>query len=102
MKRLEYKPHMLAANGRAPIFIEFGQIDARDQYAAGARRIESREQRQQRGFAGTRGADDGQGLAGSHSDADIGENGEGPIGASHCLRDILGFEYDLILHQERS
>ncbi len=67
MKRLEHESDMLAANRRAAIFIEFRQVDARDQHAAGARRIESREQRQQSRFAGAGGADDGQGLAGSHS-----------------------------------
>ena len=91
MKRLEYKPHMLAANRRAPVFIEFREVDARDQHAAGAGLIESREQRQQRGFARARGADDGQGFAGSHSQADIGENGQRPVGAGDRLRDILGF-----------
>ena len=78
MKRLKHKPDMLAANGRAAVFVEFGEIDARDQHAAGARRIESREQRQQRGLARARGADDGQGFAGSHTEAHIGENGERP------------------------
>ena len=85
MKRLEHESHMLAANRRPAIFIEFGQIDAGDQHASGARGIESREQRQQRRLARARSADDGQGLAGSHTEADIGENGQRPRGTGDRL-----------------
>ena len=85
MKRLEHEPDVLAANGGAAVFIEFREIDAGDQHAAGARRIESREQRQQRGLACAGGADDGQGFAGSHAEADIGENGQCPSGLATVL-----------------
>ena len=74
------------------------EIGARDQHAAGARGIEAREQRQQRGLARARGADDGQCFAGSHTEAHIGENGEPAFGAGDGLGYILGFENDLILH----
>jgi hypothetical protein len=59
-----------------------------------------------RGFAGTRGTDDGQGFTAAHTEAHIGENGERTLGARHGLGDVAGFEYELvmnrgILHWER-
>ncbi len=101
MKRLKHEPNMLAAKCRPAILVEFREIGAGDQHAAGARRVESREQRQQGRLARARLADDGQSLAGSHTEAHIGENGQRPRGAGDRLRYILGFENDLILHQER-
>ena len=98
MKRLKHEPHVLAANGGAAVFVEFGQIDAGDQHAAGARRVESREQGQQGGFARAGSADDRQCLAGSHTEAHIGENGELSLGARDGFGYILRFENDLILH----
>ena len=68
----------------------------------GARRIEPRQQRQQRRFAGARGADHGERLARSHAEAHIGENGQRPLGARHGFGQIPGFENDLIWHQEQS
>ena len=80
------------------VFIELGDVDARNQHSTGARRVESCEQCQQRGLAGAGGADDGQCLAGSHTEAHIGENSQLSLGAGDGLGDIFRFENDLILH----
>ena len=90
MKRLKHEAHVLRrewrrGHPRRAAVISTPAIE----HAAGARRIESREQRQQRGFAGAGSADDGQGLAGSHTEAHIGENGE------LALRARDGFGYIL-------
>ena len=92
---------MPAAYRGAAVFIECGQIDARDQHAAGGRRIEPREQRQQRGLAGAGGADDGERLAGSHTRLTSARMVSGPFRARNGFRDIPGLENDLIWHRER-
>src|SRR6202035_513477 len=108
MKRLKYKPDMLAANRRSPILVEFRQVDSGDQHASGARRIESGKQRQQGGLARAGCANDGHCLSGSHVEPHIGENGQGAVGTWDGLRyvsvfenDSMVFEIDLSLHQER-
>ena len=94
MKRLKHEADMLAADGGTAIFAELAQIDAGEQHAAGARGIESGEQCQQRGFTRAGRTDDGQCLAGSHTEAYIGENGEPSLGAGDGFGYILCFEND--------
>jgi len=64
---------------------------------------------QQGGLARAGSPNNGQGLAGSHVEAHIGENGQGAVRACDSLgyvlrfeNDLFGFGIDLILHQERS
>jgi hypothetical protein len=59
------------------------------------------KQRQQCRFARARGADDGQGFAGSHAEADIGENGQLNLPDWRPSWKHSSFENDLILHRER-
>ncbi len=96
MEGLKHESHMPAADRGPAVFAEGGQIHARDQHAAGARRIESGEQRQKRGLAGAGSADDGETLAGSHNQAHIGENGERPFRARNGFRYIPGLENDFV------
>jgi acyl-CoA thioesterase I len=96
---LEDESHVRAAHPRAPVLIQRREVDAGDEDAAGAGRIEPGKQCQQRRLARTRSAHHGEGLPGSHNDADIGENGERALRARHGLGHISGFEYDFMLHR---
>jgi len=94
MKRLKHEPHVLTADGSSPVFVEQGYIDAGDQHTARARRIEPREQGQQSGLAGAGGPDDREALAGSHTEAHIGENGQRALGTCDGLGHFFRFEDD--------
>jgi hypothetical protein len=51
MEGLEHEANALGAQTRATIFVQGRQVGAGERYASGSRRIEARQQRQQRGFA---------------------------------------------------
>ena len=98
MKRLEHEADVFAADRGAAIFVEFGQIDARNQDLPLGGRVETGEQREQGRFSRTRGAHDRDGLAGSHRQAHIGENGQRPLGARDDLREIARFQGEPVLN----
>jgi len=58
MKRLEYKADALRPQARATVLIESAKIGTREPNPAGGRRIKARQQREQCGLSGARGADD--------------------------------------------
>jgi hypothetical protein len=66
--------------------------------AAGARRVQSCEDRKQRRFAGARSADDRNGLALHDGEFDFAQNDEVAVTALHCLADAARLENRLRTH----
>jgi hypothetical protein len=97
---LKHEPDVPPPDRRAPVFVEVGNIHPRDGHAAGGRRIQARQHGEERRFARAGCAHDGQCLAGSHSHADIGENGERALRARYGFGESLGLENNLIWHRE--
>jgi hypothetical protein len=59
VERLEHEAHALGAQARAAIFVQRGQVGAREGNASGSRRIEAGQERQKSRFSGPRSANDG-------------------------------------------
>ena len=92
MKRLEHEADALRTQARAPVFIQQGEVRAREPDLAGGRRIEPGQQREQRGFAGARGADDGDRLAGAIVERHLANNGQQTFRAANLLGEVFSFE----------
>jgi hypothetical protein len=93
---LKHESDMLPPDRRAPILVEVGNIHPRDRHPAAGRRVQARQHGEERRFPGAGGSDNGQCLARSHGDADIGENGERPLRTRYGFAETLGLENDLI------
>ena len=81
------KPTMRAAQRRAPVFVEREEIVAVDAHAPVGRRVEPREQAEQRRLARARDADDRHRLAGADLETYVVEDGQsGVAGANLSCR----------------
>ena len=87
LEGLEYEPDAAPTQLRALVFIEGKQARALDVHFARARRVETGEDRKQRRFARTGGADDGHRLPARDRELDLAQNDEVRIPALHGFPD---------------
>ena len=92
MEGLENEADTLRAQARAAIFVQLREVRAGEPYLAGCGRIEPREQCEQRGLAGTRGADDRDRLARRDLEGDGANDGQQTFRAANLLGEVFSLE----------
>src|SRR6266568_33240 len=97
LERLEYEAEQPRAERRAPVLVQAEEIRAVEPHPARARRIQAGEKPEERRFSGTRGADDGDGLARHDLERNVLQNDQlvrarGAVGKADDLRKPGGLD----------
>src|SRR3954468_11693720 len=93
MEGLEYEADVAAAQRGAPFLVERVDARSRELDLAPAGRVESGEQAEQGGLAGTRCADDRQAGAAAHLEGHAFEDVDAPVGTLHAFANIARADF---------
>lgn len=101
VEALKHKAHVLGTYRGAAVFIESREFRAVESYIAGTRYIQAGEQCQQRGFTGTRSADNGHGFTGADGEGHLFKNGQAAFGTANLFAQIFRGQYRRAIHALR-
>ena len=98
LEALEHEAQVRAAQRGAAVLVEREHVLPTQPHRAFGRRVQAREDGQQRALARARGADDGDRLPGLQLEIDVMQNGQHAVGILDRLADVIDFE-DVLSHE---
>jgi hypothetical protein len=98
VERLEHETHPRGPHGGPAVLVQRREFPALEPHAAGTRRVQAGQQRQQRGLAGPRRPDDGHGLSPADGETNIVQNGQSSFRTGNLFAEMLGDERRIRIH----
>jgi hypothetical protein len=94
LKALEHEPNFLAAELRALVLVEAGEVGAVHEDTATRRQVQARKEAEERRLAAARRPDNRDEGPIGDGEADVVQHGEARVAAPVFLRQLAGFEHE--------